>query len=148
MARIAGVNIPNQKRVPIGLTYIHGIGRTKALQICGRVGIPIERRVHEMTDDEVSKRERQSRYGIEQRDLRHAPAPQLQHVAEDHEDRDEVEERDEEHASGFDRERRAVLQLCAHPRRDDPPVQRERVAQFNHLAPQDGARPGQRAARR
>jgi small subunit ribosomal protein S13 len=53
VARIAGVNIPNQKRVPIGLTYIHGIGRTKALEICGRVGIPIERRVHELTDDEV-----------------------------------------------------------------------------------------------
>ena len=45
MARIAGVNIPNQKRVPIGLTYIHGIGRTKALQICSRVGIPIERQL-------------------------------------------------------------------------------------------------------
>ena len=53
MARIAGVNIPNQKRAPIGLTYIHGIGRTKALEICERVGIPPERRVHEMTDDEV-----------------------------------------------------------------------------------------------
>jgi len=53
MARIAGVNIPNQKRVPIGLTYIHGIGQTKALEICDRVGIPGERRVHEMTDDEV-----------------------------------------------------------------------------------------------
>ena len=53
MARIAGVNIPNQKRVPIGLTYIHGIGRTKALEICNRVGIPLERRSHEMTDDEV-----------------------------------------------------------------------------------------------
>ena len=53
MARIAGVNIPNQKRVPIGLTYIHGIGRTKATEICGRIGIPLERRVHEMTDDEV-----------------------------------------------------------------------------------------------
>ena len=53
MARIAGVNIPNQKRVPIGLTYIHGIGRTKAMEICGRIGIPLERRVHEMTDDEV-----------------------------------------------------------------------------------------------
>ena len=53
MARIAGVNIPNQKRVPIGLTYIHGIGHTKALEICGRTGIPLERRVHEMTDDEV-----------------------------------------------------------------------------------------------
>ena len=53
MARIAGVNIPNQKRVPIGLTYIHGIGRTKALEICERVGVPGERRVQEMTDDEV-----------------------------------------------------------------------------------------------
>jgi small subunit ribosomal protein S13 len=53
VARIAGVNIPNQKRVPIGLTYIHGIGRSKALEICGRVGIPVERRVHELTDDEV-----------------------------------------------------------------------------------------------
>ena len=55
MARIAGVNIPNQKRVPIGLTYIHGIGRTKAQEICERVGIPPDRRVHEMTDDEVLK---------------------------------------------------------------------------------------------
>ena len=53
MARIAGVNIPNQKRVPIGLTYIHGIGRSKALEICNRTGIPLERRVHEMTDEEI-----------------------------------------------------------------------------------------------
>jgi len=53
VARIAGVNIPNQKRVPIGLTYIHGIGRTKALEICNRVGIPLARRVHELTDDDV-----------------------------------------------------------------------------------------------
>jgi ribosomal protein S13 len=53
VARIAGVNIPNQKRVPIALTYIHGIGRTTALQICERVGIPLERRAQEMTDDEV-----------------------------------------------------------------------------------------------
>ena len=53
MARIAGVNIPNQKRVPIALTYIHGIGRSTASNICERVGIPPERRAHEMTDDEV-----------------------------------------------------------------------------------------------
>jgi small subunit ribosomal protein S13 len=53
VARIAGVNIPNQKRVVIGLTYIHGIGRTTADQICTKVGIPAERRVHELTDDEV-----------------------------------------------------------------------------------------------
>lgn len=53
MARIAGVNIPTQKRVVISLTYIHGIGRTKARQICEKIGIPMERRVHELTDDET-----------------------------------------------------------------------------------------------
>ena len=53
MARIAGVNIPTQKRVEISLTYIHGIGRTKATDICTKVGIPSERRVNELTDDEV-----------------------------------------------------------------------------------------------
>jgi len=53
VARIAGVNIPTQKRVEISLTYIHGIGRTKASEICAEVGIPAERRVNELTDDEV-----------------------------------------------------------------------------------------------
>ena len=53
MARIAGVNIPTQKRVVIALTYIHGIGRTKATEICEKVGIPLERRVNELTDDET-----------------------------------------------------------------------------------------------
>ena len=53
MARIAGVNIPTQKRVVIALTYIHGIGPTKAKEICGKVGIPSERRVSQLTDDEV-----------------------------------------------------------------------------------------------
>ena len=53
MARIAGVNIPTQKRLPIALTYIHGIGRTKAEEICQNCDVPMERRVHELTDDEV-----------------------------------------------------------------------------------------------
>ena len=53
MARIAGVNIPTQKRVEVGLTYIFGIGRTKAREIIGKVGIPEQRRVHQLTDDEV-----------------------------------------------------------------------------------------------
>jgi small subunit ribosomal protein S13 len=53
VARIAGVNIPTQKRVPIALTYIHGIGRTKAVEICQTCDVPLERRVHELTDDEV-----------------------------------------------------------------------------------------------
>ena len=53
MARIAGVNIPTQKRVAIALTYIFGIGRTKAKEICDKVGIPEGRRVNQLTDDEV-----------------------------------------------------------------------------------------------
>ena len=53
MARIAGVNIPTHKRVEISLTYIFGIGRTFARQICKNTEIPPERRVHELTDDEV-----------------------------------------------------------------------------------------------
>jgi small subunit ribosomal protein S13 len=55
VARIAGVNIPTQKRVEIALTYIHGIGRTTATRICGEIGIPFERRVNEMTEDEVGR---------------------------------------------------------------------------------------------
>jgi small subunit ribosomal protein S13 len=53
VARIAGVNIPTQKRVEIGLTYIFGIGRTKAREICAKIGIPDARRVHQLTDDEI-----------------------------------------------------------------------------------------------
>src|SRR4028118_664950 len=53
MARIAGVNIPTNKRVEIALTYIHGIGRTKARQITAKLGIAPERRVQDLTDQEV-----------------------------------------------------------------------------------------------
>jgi len=53
VARIAGVNIPTQKRVPIALTYIHGIGHTQANKICDKLGIPVSRRVNDLTEDEV-----------------------------------------------------------------------------------------------
>ena len=53
MARIAGVNIPTGKRVPIALTYIHGIGPTHAKAICEAVGIDQARRVNELSDAEV-----------------------------------------------------------------------------------------------
>ena len=53
MARIAGVNIPTQKRVVISLQYIHGIGARFAQDICNSVGIPAERRVNELSDAEV-----------------------------------------------------------------------------------------------
>ena len=55
MARISGVNIPTAKRAIIALTYIHGIGRTSAQKICNTCGIPIERRVNELTDAELTK---------------------------------------------------------------------------------------------
>jgi small subunit ribosomal protein S13 len=53
VARIAGVNIPTNKRVVIALQYIHGIGPQKANEIMGKVGIPDERRVSQLTDQEV-----------------------------------------------------------------------------------------------
>jgi len=55
LARIAGVNIPTGKQVSIALTYIHGIGHTTAVKICEKVGVPVDRRVNELTDDEVSR---------------------------------------------------------------------------------------------
>ncbi len=53
MARIAGVNIPTQKRVLIALQYIHGIGPKFAKEICKKVSIPAERKVNELSDAEV-----------------------------------------------------------------------------------------------
>ena len=55
MARIAGVNIPTSKRVHIALTYITGIGNTKAKEITTTLGIDQSRRVNELSDDEVLK---------------------------------------------------------------------------------------------
>ena len=55
MARIAGVNIPTNKRIVIALQYIHGIGATKAKDICAKVSIPSERRTAELTDAEVAQ---------------------------------------------------------------------------------------------
>jgi len=53
VARVAGVNIPTQKRVEIALTYIHGIGRKTAKEICARLGIPAAHRVQQLSDSEV-----------------------------------------------------------------------------------------------
>jgi small subunit ribosomal protein S13 len=53
VARIAGVNIPTAKRVPIALTYIHGIGHTSARNICDALSIDPARRVNELSDQEV-----------------------------------------------------------------------------------------------
>ena len=55
MARIAGVNIPTNKRVEVALTYIHGIGDTFAKEICEKVSIPAERRVSQLSESEISQ---------------------------------------------------------------------------------------------
>ena len=55
MARIAGVNLPNQKRLEIGLTYIFGIGQPTARQICAALGLSPDTKVRDLTDDEVTR---------------------------------------------------------------------------------------------
>jgi small subunit ribosomal protein S13 len=55
MARIAGVNLPNQKRLEIGLTYIYGIGRSTAQTICTELKLDPNEKVKDLTDEEVTK---------------------------------------------------------------------------------------------
>lgn len=55
MARIAGIDIPRDKQVGIALTYIYGVGRTTAQQVAARADVPPERRVSDLTDDEVGR---------------------------------------------------------------------------------------------
>ena len=58
MARIAGVNLPNQKRLAIGLTYIYGIGKTTAQQVCAELGLSPDTKVRDLTDEEITKLQR------------------------------------------------------------------------------------------
>jgi small subunit ribosomal protein S13 len=55
MARIAGVDIPREKRLEISLTYVFGIGRTTAQQVCEATGISLDTRVRDLTDEEVAR---------------------------------------------------------------------------------------------
>jgi small subunit ribosomal protein S13 len=55
MARIAGVNLPNQKRLEVGLTYIYGIGRSTAQHVLAELGLSPDTKVRDLTDEEVTK---------------------------------------------------------------------------------------------
>ena len=55
MARIAGVNLPNQKRLEVGLTYIYGIGRSSANHVCVELGLDPNTKVRDLTDEEVTR---------------------------------------------------------------------------------------------
>lgn len=81
MARIAGVNIPTNKRVVISLQYIHGIGPKNAEEICERVQIPAERRVAQLTDAEIIQiRETIDREYIVEGDLRREVAMNIKRL--------------------------------------------------------------------
>ena len=81
MARIAGVNIPTQKRVLIALQYIHGIGPKFAHEICTKVKIPSERRVNQLTDAEVLQiRETIDRDYVVEGDLRRETAMNIKRL--------------------------------------------------------------------
>jgi small subunit ribosomal protein S13 len=58
LALIAGVNLPNQKRLEIGLTYIYGIGQPTARDICAALGLSADTKVRDLTDEEVTKLQR------------------------------------------------------------------------------------------
>ncbi|MBX2833362.1 MAG: 30S ribosomal protein S13 [Micavibrio sp.] len=55
MARIAGVNVPDKKRTPIALMYIHGIGRTTAFAICEKLGIDLQSRIGALDEDTLNR---------------------------------------------------------------------------------------------
>jgi len=55
MARIAGVDLPREKRVEVGLTYVYGIGHPSAVRILNEAGVDLNTRVRDLTDDEVAK---------------------------------------------------------------------------------------------
>ena len=55
MARLAGIDLPKDKRVDVGLTYIFGIGRTRSMFILAHTGIDPSKRVHELSDEEIAK---------------------------------------------------------------------------------------------
>ncbi len=81
MARIAGVNIPTNKRVTIALRYIHGIGPAKAAEICESVGIPAEQRVQDLSDAEVLRiRETIDRDYMVEGDLRRETAVNIKRL--------------------------------------------------------------------
>ena len=70
MARIAGVNLPNDKRIEIGLTYIFGIGRSRAAEILEQTGVSPDVRVRDLTEKEVASLRREVEQHLVEGDLR------------------------------------------------------------------------------
>ena len=83
MARIAGVDLPRDKRIEIGLTYIYGIGRTTSVKILEKAGVSIDTRVRDLTDEEVNRiREAMESIAIVEGDLRRQTAMDIKRLQE------------------------------------------------------------------
>ena len=83
MARISGVDIPNDKRVEIGLTYIYGVGRVRSNEILAGTGINPDTRVRDLTEDEISRiREYMEHHYEVEGDLRRATALNIKRLIE------------------------------------------------------------------
>ncbi|MSO94235.1 MAG: 30S ribosomal protein S13 [Thermoleophilia bacterium] len=83
MARIAGVNLPNQKRLEIGLTYIYGIGQSTAQKICKDLELDLDQKIKDLTDDEVTKLRTYIDANVEvEGDLRRERSQALKRLAE------------------------------------------------------------------
>jgi small subunit ribosomal protein S13 len=83
VARIAGINIPLNKRVEVGLTYIYGIGRSASNQLLAEVGIEPDRKVRDLTDDEVVKlRDAIERSAMVEGDLRRERSQNVKRLME------------------------------------------------------------------
>ena len=83
MARIAGVDLPREKRVEIGLTYIFGIGRTRSNEILASTGINPDTRIKDLTDDEIGKiREAIDKGAVVEGDLRREIALNIKRLIE------------------------------------------------------------------
>ena len=83
MARIAGVDLPREKRVEIGLTYIFGIGHSSAVRILNEANVSLDTRVRDLTDDEVSRiRDVIDRTQIVEGDLRRETALNIKRLVE------------------------------------------------------------------
>ena len=82
MARIAGVNIPLDKRVEVGLTYVHGVGRSSSKKILGEVGVDPDTYVKDLTEDEVVKLREAVESGEVEGDLRRDRSQNVKRLSE------------------------------------------------------------------
>ena len=82
MARIAGVNVPLNKRVEVGLTYVHGVGRSTANEILKKVGVDPNTYVKDLTDDEVVKLREAVESGEVEGDLRRERSQNIKRLSE------------------------------------------------------------------